>query len=76
MTDSGEDGEDVWIHRGPLEELWLQVSKLSFFFVASVNVHKWVTSKLTYQKEERHANNKVSTALLKLASFLALTSRW
>ena len=73
--DSGEDGQDVRIHRGPLEELWLQVSNLSFFFVASVNAYKWVTSKLVYLKEGRHANTEVSTALPKLASFLALMSR-
>ena len=74
MTDSGEAGQDVWIHRVPLEEQRLQVSNLSFFFEVSVNAHEWVTTKLTYRKEGHHGKTKVSTALPKLASFLALTS--
>ena len=75
MMDRWEDGWDVWIHRGPLEEPWLQVGNLSFFFVASVNAHNWVTRKLTYWMVGRHGRKDVKTALPKAASFFAWTSR-
>ena len=75
MTDRWEAGQDVWNHRGPLEEPWLQVSNLSFFFVASVNAHNWVSDKLSYQMVGRHSRRDVRIVLPNAASFFAQTSK-
>ena len=61
--------------RGPLEELWSQVGNLFFFFMASVNAHKWMTSKLTYRMVGCHGRKDARIALPKPVSLHALTSR-
>ena len=61
VTDRGGEGRDVWIHKGLLEESWLQVGNLTVF-VASVNAHKWVTDTLTYQMVGCHDSRDVRIA--------------
>ena len=73
VTDRGEEGLDMWIHRGPLEEPWLQIGNLSFFFVAFVNALKWVIDKLTNRMVGRQGRRDVKTALPKAASYFAWT---